>query len=310
MLSLLVRVPSEPVEPEPPPGPLTSLGRVMVTSCDPRALLTVRAGGQVSPLPRYACPRALVFDRTGITYVADSRSIRVVGPDGVARGLDGAPAPGPLTTRREVLAVREQLPGRDAVGVGVDGTLYVRALDNRRVRLLSSDGRLVSLTGEPESSLTRRTPGDTPSRREQVAVDALGVTYVADTAGNRIRRVQADDVDTNWAGTGQPESSGDLGSAAAAGLLMPQDVTIDRSGRLYVTEGRRLRRIDRDGTISTVAGTGGTGPAGDGAPAVLAALVRPTELALDGRGNLYVVDLPADAVRRVAPDGIITTLRR
>ncbi|MCW2665084.1 MAG: hypothetical protein JWN57_46, partial [Frankiales bacterium] len=309
LLSMLVRVPPAP-GPDQEPGPLARLGRVLITSCDPRVVHTVGAGGRISPRPRYACPRALVFDRTGITYVSDDRSVRVVGPDGVARGLDGVANPGPLVTRRDVLALREQLPGRDAVGVGVDGTLYVRDIDNRRVRLLTSDGRLVGLAGEPEPAPARRAPGDTSSRREQVAVDALGAVYVADTEGNRIRKIQADEVETNWAGTGQPASSGDLAPASQAGLQAPQDVTIDRSGRLFVTEGSRLRRIDRDGTISTVAGTGGTGPPGNDAPAVLASLRRPTEVALDGRGNVYVVDLPADAIRRVAPDGIITTLRK
>ncbi len=310
-LSLLVRVPAPPAAPvvAPSQGPLAGLGRVMVTSCDPRTLLRVQDSGRVTPTPRYDCPRALIFDRTGITYVTDERFVRLLGPDGSVLGLDGAAASSPLPKRRDALALRDLLTGPDAVGVGVDGTLFVRDTSNRRVRLLTQGGRFVRALGGG-SLVTPRTLGDTPSRPVDVAVDAVGGLYVADPAGNRVRKVRADVVVSNWAGTGQPTSSGDLGPAARAGLLRPRGITIDRSGRVFVTEGRRLRRIDRDGTISTIAGTGGSGPVGDGEPAVLASLAQPSQVALDGRGNIYVFDPASDAVRRIAPDGIISTVGR
>ena len=79
-------------------------------------------------------------------------------------------------------------------------------------------------------------------------------------------------------------------------------------GALYVSEGgsgNRIRRIAADGTVSTFAGTGAGFADGIGAAA---AFDTPSSLAVDLFGNLYVADSGNHAIRKVSPQGAVTTL--
>ena len=106
--------------------------------------------------------------------------------------------------------------------------------------------------------------------------------------------------------------SDDGRAATAAALAYPQAATYDASGNLYVadSENHRVRKVDRaTGKISTVAGTGAVGFAGDGRPAWGATLARPSGLAFDRNGNLYVADTDNNRIRRVRPGtGVIETV--
>ena len=143
-----------------------------------------------------------------------------------------------------------------------------------------------------------------------LAVDAAGNLYVADVANHRVRKVTPDGLITTVAGTGQPAFSGDGGPAVSAALDQPMDVAVDRAGNLYIadTGNRRVRKVTPDGLITTVAGTGEDDFSGDGGPATAAAFRWPTGLAVDDAGNLYIADAGSYRVRRVRPDGVVTTV--
>ncbi len=103
---------------------------------------------------------------------------------------------------------------------------------------------------------------------------------------------------------------GDGGSATSAILIQPEGVLADGSGNLYVADAgdHRVRKVASNGVIQTLAGTGIRGFSGDGGPAAQAQLNSPYGLALDGQGYLYIADLGNARVRRVGPDGTITTV--
>src|ERR1700689_1324655 len=104
-------------------------------------------------------------------------------------------------------------------------------------------------------------------------------------------------------------SIGDGGPAVSAQIGNIQGVAIDHSGVLYFsdTDHNLIRRIDAKGIVTTIAGTGAAGYAGDGGPATAAEINLPYGLAVDLAGNLYFADLGNNRVRRIAPDGSITT---
>jgi uncharacterized protein (TIGR03437 family) len=106
------------------------------------------------------------------------------------------------------------------------------------------------------------------------------------------------------------QRNGDGGSAIAAQISKMQGIAVDRSGNLYLsdTDHHRVRKVTLGGVITTVAGTGEAGYFGDGGPAKQAQLNAPYGLAVDGAGNLYIADLGNNRIRRVWPDGVITTL--
>ncbi|NJD69712.1 MAG: PKD domain-containing protein [candidate division NC10 bacterium] len=115
---------------------------------------------------------------------------------------------------------------------------------------------------------------------------------------------------TTVAGTGGAGFSGDGGPATQAGLNWIYDVAVAPDGSLYIADGgnHRIRRVGPDGMITTVAGTGYWGFSGDSGPATQATLYWPSGVAVASDGSLYIADSGNRRIRRVGPDGIITTM--
>jgi hypothetical protein len=135
-----------------------------------------------------------------------------------------------------------------------------------------------------------------------------GVLYVADVGNQRVRAITADGTITTVAGTGVYVSNGDGGAATAAGLSSPYALEVDNQGRLLIGERARVRRIESDGTITTIAGNGTATTAGDGGPATTASINLPIDIEALSDGTLLIAEHYAGRVRKVAPDGTITTV--
>ena len=134
--------------------------------------------------------------------------------------------------------------------------------------------------------------------------------YIADARNNQVRRVDAvTGIITTVAGTGVAGFSGDNGPALNAQLSGPSDVALDRTGNLYIGDQKnsRVRRVDTRGIITTVAGNGTFGYSGDGGSALSAALSYPTGIDVDDSGNLYIADQFNYRIRKVTPQGTIST---
>ncbi len=143
-----------------------------------------------------------------------------------------------------------------------------------------------------------------------VAVDGAGNIFIVDTGNNRIRKIDVNGNITTIAGNGQAGFSGDGGPATQASLNSPVGIALDAAGNLYISdkENNRARRISVEGVISTIAGNGDTVFAGDGGLAVEASLASPLGIAVDGAGNVFVTDVTNHRVRKINPEGIITTV--
>ena len=112
------------------------------------------------------------------------------------------------------------------------------------------------------------------------------------------------------AGNGTAGYTGDGGSAVSAELNGPSWMVVDVAGNLYISDAanNRIRKINTNGIISTVAGNGTGGYTGDGSAATSAELNNPLGVAVDGTGNLYIVDYGNSVVRKVNNGGIISTI--
>ena len=115
-----------------------------------------------------------------------------------------------------------------------------------------------------------------------------------------------------FAGTGTSGFGGDGGAATSAMLNAPYGVAVDGAGNLYIAEdgNDRIRKVDAStGIISTIAGSGLYGPSGDGGAATSATLFVPRGVAVDGAGNIYIVETGSYRIRKVdASTGIISTI--
>ena len=118
------------------------------------------------------------------------------------------------------------------------------------------------------------------------------------------------DLITTVAGYGSRGYSGDGGSAGKALLNSPQCVVLDTNHNLFIadTGNHRIRKLDTNGIISTVAGIGTNGYSGDGGLAVAAGLNSPGGVGFDLAGNLVIADTGNCRIRRIGPDGNISTL--
>ena len=143
-----------------------------------------------------------------------------------------------------------------------------------------------------------------------VFVDRWGDLFIADTWNNRIRKVDTSGRISTIAGNGDLGFSGDGGPATSASLNGPTSVFVDGEGNIYFTDfsNVRVRKVDTAGIITTVAGNGDLGFSGDGGPATSASLHQINDLAVDGAGNIYIMDTVNGRIRKVDAAGIITTV--
>jgi len=198
-----------------------------------------------------------------------------------------------------------------AVATGPRGEIYIA--EGNRVREVDPDGRITTLAGTgdaghdgdggPGAQARLTTP-------QGLAVDSAGRVYIADTLGNRVRRVDADGTIRTVAGTGDAGNAGDGKPAIDAKLNLPTGVAIGFGDSVFISDtgNNVVRQLGIDGIIRTVAGTGEAGYRGDGGPALYAVLHAPGGLAFDDEGNLYIADTLNQRIRRVNVNGQIATV--
>ena len=250
-------------------------------------------------------PSAVALDAAGNLYISDSLNWRVRKvSDGVISTVAGSSHGFSLGDGGPATACGLFSPGDLAFDSA--GTLYIADLSNERVRAIS-EGIINTVAGGGISA------GDNgPATSAQfnvisgVAVDGAGNVYIADQNDQRVRKVSNGTI-VPVAGTGAAGFGGDGGPAADAQLNSPMGIAVDSEGNLYIADygNNRVRKVS-NGIITTVAGNGAATSGGDGAPAIGAPEPGPMGVAVDGAGNLYIVDF-ALRVREVS-NGIITTL--
>lgn len=269
-------------------------------------LLHAQSAG--SPLLR---PGGLAYDAARDLFIADSARHQVIeiavgGDTSVIAGTgtqgssgDGGPASA------------AQLNSPSSVAVAPDGTLYIADTNNNRIRAVQNGSiSTVAGTGTPGYSGDGGAASSAKLNHPiALALDSMGGLLVCDQGNQRIRRISAGQIAT-VAGNGTQGFSGDGGRAIAAELNEPSGIAVRSDGSILIadTGNERIRMVSTVGVLSTLAGTGTAGSSGDNGPATAAQLDRPAGLAVDGAGNLFVADENNHRLRRIAPDGTMTTV--
>jgi hypothetical protein len=213
--------------------------------------------------------------------------------------------------------------------ISASGTVYIADMKNCQVRQVAPNGTISAFAGvgnctaDPGvitlAGMGGQAAGATIGMPTGVAVDASGNVYIADCTDytgtgpgcevGYILKVSSSRIISIYAGTGIQGNGGSGGQATATDIGAPWGVRTDSAGDVYFSDVvyNVIREVNTSGVITTVAGNGTAGYTGDNGPATSAELNDPTGLYVDGSGNLFIADSKNAVVRKVAPNGTITT---
>lgn len=254
-------------------------------------------------------PSGVVCDRLGNIYVADSTNgtIRKIAPDGAVTTFAGAPG---MFGTVDGTGWAAQFSSPFGVAIDAAGNLYVSEVVGAVIRKITPAGVVTTLAGSPGNAGSADGRGSAAQfyTPRGLAVDAAGNVYVADTGNHTIRKVTAAGVVTTLAGTAGMNGFVD-GTGAAARFDTPSSLTVDNAGTIYVadTGNGTIRKITSAGVVTTLAGTPHSYDAQDGT-GTAAHFQYPHGIVVDGSGNLYVGDTANELIRKVTPDGVVTTV--
>jgi sugar lactone lactonase YvrE len=258
-------------------------------------------------------PNALSLASTGELYIGESNRVRKVDAVGNMTIVAGGPSSGNGFSGDGGPASDATFNQLGAVWGDGSGNLYIADTGNSRVRKVDASGIINTIAGgsygdgKPAREAALNGPMD-------VALDAAGNVYIADTENSTIRRVDASTgIISTVAGGGDavgPEY-GDGGLAIDAQLQRPYGAFVDKEGNVFIadTNNNRIRKVDTSGIITTVAGsTDWNAPLGDGGPATEAKMYEPTDVYVTEDGTIYIADRNQHRIRKVDPSGTITTV--
>ncbi|MDQ7016665.1 MAG: SMP-30/gluconolactonase/LRE family protein [Gammaproteobacteria bacterium] len=207
------------------------------------------------------------------------------------------------------------------------GNLYISEQNNNRIRKVDANGNITTFAGDGTAAFG----GDqyqaikaSFDRPVALALSPNGDTlYIADKQNNRIRQIDLmTNIITTIAGSGVRGYTGDGGLAINARLSLPQGLTVDINGNIYISDSSNqvIRKVEvSSGLISTIAGNGQTpltnpplngADIGDGGGAISASLNNPQGLAIDNANNtLYIADSSHSRIRKVdLSSGLISSI--
>ncbi|HVV01805.1 MAG TPA: NHL repeat-containing protein [Verrucomicrobiae bacterium] len=197
-------------------------------------------------------------------------------------------------------------------GVAADenGNIYVADSGNGVIRKITTDGKVSTFAGTPGSFGSMDGIGSAASFYwpEGIAADTSGHVYVADTANGTVRRLDEAGAATTPAGLAGTFNSFD-GAGTNAQFWHPEGVTAAPDGNVYIADtwNHTVRKMTPAGVVSTIAGLAGYPGSVDGAGAK-ARFDRPAGIVSDSQTNLFVADSFNHTIRRIAPDGKVSTI--
>jgi sugar lactone lactonase YvrE len=255
----------------------------------------------------FSRPRGIAVDNDGNVYVADEQThvIRKITATGAVSTVAGSPyRPGNTDGAANTALFNNPC----AVAVDDEGNVYVADSTNSTIRRIGVSGVVSTLAGMARQYGSDDGVGSRARFRGPagVAVDQNGTVYVADTGNRTVRRISRGGLVTTLAG-----AAGQTGTADGVGALArfsgPQGIGVSQNGSLFVTDQHAIRMITPAGAVTTVAGSitisGHTDDSG-----TAARFYYPGALAVFGEGIVYVADTSNNTIRRMMPDGSVTTV--
>jgi len=280
---------------------IADFGNDRIRKVDTTGVITTIAGSEAG----FDQPRGMAFDTAGNLYIADvlNNRIRKMDTAGVITTVAGNGAPGYSGDGGPATEAALNQPHYVALDTG--GNLFIADFRNHRIRKVDPTGIISTVAGNGSQGYS----GDRGLATEAmisgpvgVSVDSAGNLYFVGHYNHCIRKVDTAGIITTVAGNGYQGYSGDGGPAIEAMLSNPASITVDSSGNFYIADffNDRVRKVDTTGVITTIAGNGASWYTGDGGPAIDTGIQRPTDVAVDAAGNIYIGNPYDNRIRKVA----------
>ncbi len=261
-------------------------------------------------------PTGGVFDNFGNLYIADlnNHRIRKVNQEGIITTIAGTGIAGFNGDQSDATLAQIQSP--KGMEVASDGTVYFADGNNHRIRKINPDGSIETIagTGVPgfsgDEGPAINAQFSTPWGLELDEINQY--IYIADRTNDRIRRIDLNSgIITTVAGNGLTGIQGDGGIATEARMNRPIDVALDNEGRLVICDenNNRVRRLDfTTGIITTIAGTGNATFNGNGNQATSTNFNRPSGVAINVAGEIFISDRENQRIRRINTNGTVSAV--
>ncbi len=252
-------------------------------------------------------PTGVAVDASGNIFVADGgdHTIRKVTPDGNVSTFAGASG---VAGSNDGAYNDARFLYPFAIAVDSAGSVYVTDIGNHDIRKLAG-GVVTTLAGTP--GVAGRSDGTGTAALfnapQGIAVAADGTVYVSDTDNSTLRKITPTGVVTTLAGNAGQTGSAD-GTGGGATFNYPTGLAVDSTGNIYVADfdNSVIRKVTPAGAVSTFVGSAQQTGNADGQGGA-ARFDHPMGVAVDGAGNIYVMDTSSQTIRLVSPAGVVST---
>ena len=257
---------------------------------------------------RFFQPQGAAVDPYGNVYVSDTGNsvIRKIAADGTVTKIAGVPhsnafTNGPADTARFA----------GSIGVAADsaGNVYVVDETNNAIRLITPLGKVLTYAGGTKGNADGTGTNAQFSNPICAAMNDHGVLFVTDGLNATIRRIDPGGIVTTIAGAPGVTGTAD-GAGSDARFTFPAGIALDSNGDLFVSDAlaHTIRKITLTPsvTVTTLAGNPGHSGAADGQGSS-ALFFQPIGIAVDADDNVFVADAANFALRKITPDGTVTT---
>ncbi len=271
---------------------------------------SVAEGGNVDGIgsaARFGMLSAIAIGPDGTLYIGDdiNHNVRKIDVNGTVSTLAGSPT----TSRADGVGSAAGFYAINGLAVDAQGNVY--ASDSFAIRRITAAGAVSTIAGSLTESGERDGPAMTArfNNPAGLAFDSTGNLFIVDSQNRTVRKLGTDGQVSVFAGNSAALERRD-GTGSQAGFSYPKELAIDAANQLYVIEGHNaIRRITPAAVVSTpFALHQQSSAAGFSDGSDTARFSEPGGLSADMAGNLYVADVINNAVRKVSPSGVVTTM--
>ncbi|WP_423999399.1 IPT/TIG domain-containing protein [Maribacter sp. IgM3_T14_3] len=254
---------------------------------------------------QFRSPSGITIDGDDNLYVADTDNyiIRKISPDRTVTTLAGTPR---VLGFKDGIKNEALFSGVYDIHIGASGDLFVADHGNHRIRKVTPDGTVTNFAGSGlNGSANGMRLNASFGFMQSLVVDSKENVFVVEQNYHRIRKIASSGEVSFFAGSSQAGLKD--GNGTNASFTFPLGIAVDRNDNLYVTDSQNnlIRKITPNGDVTTLAGSTQGFADGQGTEAQFN---YPTGIAVDEQGTLYVVDSDNKRIRKISPEGEVTTL--